>query len=570
MITSPWNTTVLRQHKLESYLSELSIAMMDGHLHHAGGRCTYVSASSTKVPPFVMPITSKEYGTRKVTHVKGGVVIDARSFSREDRVNGGTVIANQMQAELFFRMGDLTSLWVEDPTSHIEFLRVGDLAANVYTRWVGQAIVSKLGLDMEAARDINIVAATFYAHKFYSAEEALSEDGIGKISHMINRWTRFPLANIEAIVPTLPYMSHIEDFIQAIHSTFEHNARIKQINSGFLIMSLGNSWFGYGAREISAVAIEYPPVFLSLVEAACNTKVWKRTYLGQLVDRLNISRAADTFLKGMQVLHTSAFNISNESYGKGDRLSSGVTPAQVTAAERELGLKFAPAYKDFLLRYGCGSFGSHEIMGLGGPDRLNVVKETISERDYRTLSKGMYIVENLYIDSMVIAGSVSGDLYLVGPHSSRKMPESQAEYLKAVIAGEVSQEAFDSDSDYGGTHTEQVTWWGGRKYTVVFRASNRSGGRPNPEQMRAYENFVRSIGSIVKSKIRAVIKFVADNHGARYSESDVFDQIVPKTVVFQPDGSWGILFDMALDPEHGMAIYNHGSKVFVGTQDDFL
>lgn len=569
MITSPWNTTVLRQHKLESYLSELSIAMMDGHLHHAGGRCTYVSASSTKVPPFVMPITSKEYGTRKVTHVKGGVVIDARSFSREDRVNGGTIIANQMQAELFFRMGDLTSLWVEDPTSHIEFLRVGDLAANVYTRWIGQAIVSKLGLDMEAARDINIVAATFYAHKFYSAEEALSEDGVGKISHMINRWTRFPLANIEAIVPTLPYMSHIEDFIQAIHSTFEHNARIKQINAGFLIMSLGNSWFGYGAREISAVAIEYPPVFLSLVEAACNTKVWKRTYLGQLVDRLNVSRAADTFLKGMQVLHTSAFNISNESYGKGDRLSSGVTPAQVNAAEAELGLKFDPAYRDFLLRYGCGVFGSRKILGLGN-DNQNTVAITTDLRDSLHLRPNMYVMEGPDENGLYIVGDSYGQVHEVDQYTSRTTIDTQAQWLTRAVTGEVSQEAFDTDSDYGGTHTEQVTWWGGRKYTVVFRASDRSGGRPSPEQMQAYENFVKTIDDIVKSKIRAVIKFVADNHGARYSESDVFDQIVPKTVVFQPDGSWGILFDMALDPEHGMAIYNYGSKVFVGTQDDFL
>lgn len=569
MITSPWNTTVLRQHKLESYLSELSIAMMDGHLHHAGGRCTYVSASSTKVPPFVMPITSKEYGTRKVTHVKGGVVIDARSFSREDRVNGGTIIANQMQAELFFRMGDLTSLWVEDPTSHIEFLRVGDLAANVYTRWIGQAIVSKLGLDMEAARDINIVAATFYAHKFYSAEEALSEDGVGKISHMINRWTRFPLANIEAIVPTLPYMSHIEDFIQAIHSTFEHNARIKQINAGFLIMSLGNSWFGYGAREISAVAIEYPPVFLSLVEAACNTKVWKRTYLGQLVDRLNVSRAADTFLKGMQVLHTSAFNISNESYGKGDRLSSGVTPAQVNAAEAELGLKFDPAYRDFLLRYGCGVFGSRKILGLGN-DNQNTVVITTDLRDSLHLRPNMYVMEGPDENGLYIVGDSYGQVHEVDQYTSRTTIDTQAQWLTRAVTGEVSQEAFDTDSDYGGTHTEQVTWWGGRKCTVVFRASDRSGGRPSPEQMQAYENFVKTIDDIVKSKIRAVIKFVADNHGARYSESDVFDQIVPKTVVFQPDGSWGILFDMALDPEHGMAIYNYGSKVFVGTQDDFL
>ncbi|MNY73681.1 hypothetical protein D3C86_2125300 [compost metagenome] len=67
-------------------------------------------------------------------------------------------------------------------------------------------------------------------------------------------------------------------------------------------MALGRSWFGYGAQEISAVAMEYPPVFLALVEAACNAKTWRKTYLGKVVERFSAGRAGTEFSKSMEVL----------------------------------------------------------------------------------------------------------------------------------------------------------------------------------------------------------------------------------------------------------------------------
>jgi hypothetical protein len=52
--------------------------------------------------------------------------------------------------------------------------------------------------------------------------------------------------------------------------------------------------------------------------------------------------------------------------GKVGRWLGPTTEAEVVVAEEALVLVFPPEYRAFLLRYGSGVVGSHEIYGLGG------------------------------------------------------------------------------------------------------------------------------------------------------------------------------------------------------------
>ena len=52
--------------------------------------------------------------------------------------------------------------------------------------------------------------------------------------------------------------------------------------------------------------------------------------------------------------------------GRSGRWLGPVVEAQVEAAEEALGLVFPREYRAFLLQYGSGIVGSHEIYGLGG------------------------------------------------------------------------------------------------------------------------------------------------------------------------------------------------------------
>lgn len=302
MINSPWNTTALRRYQLNTTLSELAMAKATGGLIAESQSVFLVTPVNESIPAFVLPITSVEYGDRKLND-NGVVFMDGRSFMRkENRSDVGYVVNNQMQADFFVRIGELTALWVKTPSLREDFIRTSDMPAQTYISWVSHAIANKLGLDLDVGRELQIITAAFYLHQFSDADDAVSERGKEKAVKLIQRWTRAPLQVIESVVNELPYMSLLEDYVKAVHDHFSRNTRVSQINVGFIVRALSSSWFGYGAAEISAVALEYPPVFLALVEAAANAKVWRKTYLGRLVERLAQGRTAQEFSRSMEVL----------------------------------------------------------------------------------------------------------------------------------------------------------------------------------------------------------------------------------------------------------------------------
>ncbi|SRR6266496_6692043 len=64
-------------------------------------------------------------------------------------------------------------------------------------------------------------------------------------------------------------------------------------------------------------------------------------------------------------------------------LGCGAAAEVVLAAEQQLALVFPPSYREFLREFGWIRFNHFEIYGLGAdaPDYLNVVRNTLAERE---------------------------------------------------------------------------------------------------------------------------------------------------------------------------------------------
>lgn len=434
MITSPWKSTVLRQHRTGEIISELAVAKAIGGLVADGPAVVLVTPAAEKVPAFMLPITSEEYSERKLND-SGMVFMDGRSFMRrEQRSDSGFIVANQTQADFTVRLGELTALWVKDRSVRDDFLRVGDLAPQVYIAWVAGLITGKLGVDEVTSREIQIITGLFYIHQFYGADEALSQRGKETAMKLIQRWTRASIQLIQGIVEQCPYMALLEDYVGMLRAHFSNNTRIVQVNVGFITMSLGRSWFGWGAQEICGTALEYPPAFLALVESAANTKVWRKTQLGTLVQKIGLNEnGMSAFVKSMEILagKIRPMSVSMESFEAGEP----ATQQDILQAERELGLKFCPDYIAFLKKFGVLSVGSHEIYGLGSKaGHLNVVAGTQEVSKYFK-TKSLYVIENVGVDSVFIAADSRGNLYEVSPAGEKPMKTTFSKYLDEVIAG---------------------------------------------------------------------------------------------------------------------------------------
>lgn len=113
----------------------------------------------------------------------------------------------------------------------------------------------------------------------------------------------------------------------------------------------------------------------------------------------------------------------------------GATEEDIVDAEEFLGLSLAEDYKEYVSKYGILSFEEHEISGLCNHKRLDVRDLTEEERKVNdSISKDLYVIEQLDIDGIVIWQNEIGEIFQTMPgREAYKICDSLAEYLQECI-----------------------------------------------------------------------------------------------------------------------------------------
>ncbi len=109
----------------------------------------------------------------------------------------------------------------------------------------------------------------------------------------------------------------------------------------------------------------------------------------------------------------------------------GVSEECVDKAEESLGVHFSEEYRKALIKFGVINIYGHEIVGLGSSKRLDVVYNTLSEREINDdFPPDQYVVEQAAIDGIVITQDKKGFIYQFQPgRPVKKIAGSLAEYL---------------------------------------------------------------------------------------------------------------------------------------------
>ena len=113
------------------------------------------------------------------------------------------------------------------------------------------------------------------------------------------------------------------------------------------------------------------------------------------------------------------------------RALKGVGTEQINEAENRLGLKFSDEYRAMLQEFGIVSIYGHELIGLGASKRLDVVDNTLTEREINIdFPSEQYVVEETGMDGIVITQDQRGNVYQYQPNIPlKKIAGSISEYL---------------------------------------------------------------------------------------------------------------------------------------------
>ena len=117
-----------------------------------------------------------------------------------------------------------------------------------------------------------------------------------------------------------------------------------------------------------------------------------------------------------------------------DLLTTGAADSEsIQNAEKELGLKFADEYKEYLGEFGSILAEDVEITGIAKSKNRNVVTVTLREWDLNTqVEHSLYVVETLAIDGIIIWQDEFGCIYESTLNNKpKKIASSLVDYLES-------------------------------------------------------------------------------------------------------------------------------------------
>lgn len=220
------------------------------------------------VKPFLNPIKF-DYGDDTY------IIIDLRTSTRFDRNAEKPVISNPG----LFRRDTVRVLleqaWVGDGADSI--LRFGHFQVQIFAAWMSSLFGRRYALDAEQTMKINILAAFYYLCLF-TREELLDQRRfiaiIAKVTHVGAPYVIETLRDID-------YIGNIEDLLKNIINTLQTD-RLEGLAIDVMITMLGGSWFGPNAAIMVGIALEYPPMWNTLLYLSLTEQVNRSTGIGKV------------------------------------------------------------------------------------------------------------------------------------------------------------------------------------------------------------------------------------------------------------------------------------------------
>lgn len=109
--------------------------------------------------------------------------------------------------------------------------------------------------------------------------------------------------------------------------------------------------------------------------------------------------------------------------------------SSIDNAEKELGLKFAAEYREYLGAFGSVLAEDIELTGIAKSKNRNVIEVTKREWELNPqVEHNLYVVENLAVDGVIIWQDETGYIYQSAPNKKAdRIADSLVDYIETLI-----------------------------------------------------------------------------------------------------------------------------------------
>lgn len=289
-IRSSYDSKINKLMQIKPIVLEIEKAMLHGEVHRFSDEILFVTDGFTEVPPFIHPIYSPE---------KDIAFVDVRGFSSVGQ-DGNLALKGDVDSELTLLRAKLELVWQRAPRA--DTFTAFHFSNLIFVRWLADTICHKQGLQLGQKSKVLAVTGLYNIGLYYN--NITDEYQINKYAEMISRDFYIPLEEVFSVIDTLdnPFPRDVDEYVESLKK-MQISPRLANLNTVGLYAMLGGSWFmTANSIQLVGLAVEYPPCFAAMVSIATRHKIFKKTQIGERVDRANKGGAFDHFARAMNTI----------------------------------------------------------------------------------------------------------------------------------------------------------------------------------------------------------------------------------------------------------------------------
>lgn len=299
MFLTPFQTTACSSYEVKGIQDALKRAEVHNDLAPAVTLKGTVLKGVYIVPPYVKDIKPFSMPLEFDSARGKAVAVDVRGLTKATGDSSFKVIAGAEYEGAVIRAA-LTKAWMEGGAADMR--RFNDIAAKVFIRLLSETLSRRLGLTPYDQQAVTAVCGLFYYSNFIANNEITRNDSLPpeekeRIAVAVARLTRInPQTVADFYAGDVPAIHDLNSFCDALRHVVK-SPRLERVDGAFIMTLMGGFWFGGNARQIMAVALEYPPVWLALIYQALTDRSFHGAQLTKMVEAENRNNVGAQFIR---------------------------------------------------------------------------------------------------------------------------------------------------------------------------------------------------------------------------------------------------------------------------------
>lgn len=242
-----------------------------------------ISQEERDVPAFAHPLINTQ---------NNWIAMDFRPYVTPDVSNNTFGVRNKTEFDLQFNRFILSGMFATGKEGVLYGLKYPHM---VFSEWLSDSLTHRFGLGMADQFKLRVLSALYYVTLFRNGP--LERDDLDKFIIRAKEEAMLPEL-IREVFAIAKGMESLDDFANMCYQVTQ-NVRLQKLDSTVLINIFSNSWSGSAAKEMSILALEHPPTFISLVYAALMDRSFKRSTIATVTERRNKRGAGAEFISAV-------------------------------------------------------------------------------------------------------------------------------------------------------------------------------------------------------------------------------------------------------------------------------